>query len=57
MPLWDRWSLVPSNSARSWPQLTDARVEVGDYRSERNDYQLDSLLPFGPLDGMGSMTP
>jgi hypothetical protein len=32
--------------------LTDGVVKIGDYRSERDDYQLDGLLPFGPLNGM-----
>ena len=32
--------------------LTDGVVKIGDHRSERDDYQLEGLLPFGPLNGM-----
>jgi hypothetical protein len=32
--------------------LTDGVVKIGDHRSERDDYQLDGLFPFGPLNVM-----
>jgi hypothetical protein len=37
-------------------QLTNAGIEVGDDRSECDDRQLDTLPPFGPLKGTGSMS-
>lgn len=37
--------------------LTNSGIEVGDDRSECDDYQLDSLLPFGPLKVVRSISP
>ena len=31
--------------------LTDAGVKIGNHRGERDDYQLDGLPPFRPLNG------
>jgi len=37
--------------------LTNSGIEVGDDRSECDDYQLDGLLPFGPLKVIRSISP
>jgi len=37
--------------------LTNSGIEVGDDRSECDDYQLDGLLAFGPLNVIRSISP
>ncbi len=47
MPTLNKRASIPVNMVYSI--LTNSRIEVGDNCSECDDYQLDSLLPFGPL--------
>jgi hypothetical protein len=42
---------------RSSSILTNSGIEVGDDCSECDDYQLDGLLPFGPLNVIRSISP